>query len=86
MRELRNHTREVIERAQSEAVTTTDGGVPIAVVTALATTSGRWDADAWLVQITGSDWAPYDSGLAWDLGERNAGDDEPDATERLGLG
>lgn len=86
MRELRNHTREVIERAQSEAVTITDGGVPIAVLTALATTAGRWDADAWLGQITGSDWAPYDSGLARDIAERNAGDDEQDATERLGLG
>ena len=85
MRERRNPTREVIERAQSEAVTITDGGVPIAVLTALATSEGRWNADAWLAQITGSDWEPYDSGLARELDERNTSDDEPDATERLGL-
>ncbi len=85
MRELRNHTREVIERAQSDAVTITDGGVPIAVLTALATTEGRWNAEAWLVQITGQDWAPYDSGLAAELAERGTSDDESDAVERLGL-
>ncbi len=85
MRELRNHTREVIERAQSEAVTITDGGVPIAVLTALATSEGRWNADAWLAQIIGPEWEPYDSGLATEIAERDASDDEPDATERLGL-
>ena len=85
MRELRNHTREVIERAQSEAVTITDAGVPIAVLTALTTNAGRWNANAWLVQITGSDWEPYDSGLARELADRTTSDDEPDAPERLGL-
>lgn len=85
MRELRNHTREVIERAQSEAVTITDGGVPIAVLTALGTTAGRWNPDAWLVQITGQDWVPYDSGLAAEVAQRASSDDEPDAIARLGL-
>ncbi len=85
MRELRNHTRQVIERAQSEAVTITDGGVPIAVLTALSGGSGEWIADAWIEQITGPDWEPYDSGLAAELAERNAPDTEPDATDRLGL-
>lgn len=85
MRELRNHTREVIERAQSEAVTITDGGVPIAVLTALTTIAGRWNAEAWLVQVTGSEWEPYDSGLASELAARNAADEVPDAVERLGL-
>jgi prevent-host-death family protein len=86
MRELRNHTREVIERAQTEAVTITDDGVPIAVLTALSTTSGGWNADAWLDQVTGLDWEPYDSGLAADAeAARRAENEEPDATERLGL-
>jgi prevent-host-death family protein len=86
MRELRNHTREVIERAQSEAVTITDGGVPIAVLTALSTSAGRWNADAWLDQITGADWKPYDSGLAAEAEvARRAAADEPDAADRLGL-
>ena len=76
----------VIERAQTEAVTITDDGVPIAVLTALSTTSGGWNADAWLDKITGPDWAPYDSGLAADAeAARRASNDEPDATERLGL-
>ena len=86
MRELRNHTRQVIERAQTEAVTITDDGVPIAVLTALSTTSGRWNADAWLDHITGPDWEPYESGLATDAETaRRAVNDEPDAVERLGL-
>lgn len=86
MRDLRNHTREVIERAQSEAVTITDGGVPIAILTAIAPNDGRWDADAWLETITGSDWEPYDSGLADDVAAVRAADEsEPDAVERLGL-
>jgi antitoxin (DNA-binding transcriptional repressor) of toxin-antitoxin stability system len=86
MRELRNHTREVIERAQTEAVTITDNGVPIAVLTALSTASGGWNADAWLDQITGPDWVAYDSGLAADIAAaRQASDNEPDAPERLGL-
>ncbi len=85
MRELRNHTREVIQRAQSEAVTITDDGVPIAMLTALTTTAGQWNADAWLTQITGPDWAPYDSGLAAQLAKLAVEDHEPDAVERLGL-
>ena len=86
MRELRNHTREVIERAQTEAVTITDNGVPIAVLTALSTTSGGWNADAWLDQISGPNWEPYDSGLAADVeAARRDSNDEPDAAERLGL-
>ena len=86
MRELRNRTREVIERAQTEAVTITDNGVPIAVLTALSTASGGWNADAWLDQIVGPNWEPYDSGLAADVeSARRDADDEPDAVERLGL-
>jgi antitoxin (DNA-binding transcriptional repressor) of toxin-antitoxin stability system len=86
MRELRNHTRQVIERAQTEAVTITDNGKPIAVLTALSTASGGWNADAWLDQLTGPDWEPYDSGLAADTSAaRHASDSEPDAPERLGL-
>jgi prevent-host-death family protein len=86
MRELRNHTREVIERAQTEAVTITDDGVPIAVLTALSTTDGGWNADAWLDQIIGPDWEPYDSGLAADAAAaRQAEYDEPDGVERLRL-
>jgi prevent-host-death family protein len=85
MRELRNHTREVIERAQTEAVTITDGGVPIAVLTALSTSKGGWNPDAWLDQITGADWEPYDSGLAAEVDAARVDDDEPDATDRLGL-
>ncbi len=87
MRDLRNHTREVIERAQTEAVTITDGGVPIAVLTALAPESGRWDIDAWLERVTGPDWEPYDSGLAAEIeASRHDDDDELDAVDRLGLG
>lgn len=87
MRELRNRTREVIERAQTEAVTITDGGVPIAVLTALSTSAGGWNADAWLNQITGADWEPYDSGLAAEVDAARLADDaEPDAADRLGLG
>jgi prevent-host-death family protein len=86
MRELRNHTREVIERAQTEAVTITDDGVPIAVLTALSTAVGGWNADAWLDQITGPDWEPYDSGLAAEVdAARSVDDDEPDAADRLGF-
>jgi prevent-host-death family protein len=86
MRDLRNHTRAVIERAQSEAVTITDAGVPIAVLTAIAPDDRTWNADAWLETITGSDWVPYDSGLAADLDKDRVADDaEPDAVERLGL-
>lgn len=86
MRELRNHTREVIERAQTEAVTITDDGVPIAILTALSTPSGRWNVDGWLDQITGPDWEPYDSGLAAEADTaRREANDEPDAIERLGL-
>lgn len=86
MRDLRNHTRAVIERAQSEAVTITDGGVPIAVLTAIAPSDGTWDADAWLETVTGSDWEPYDSGLAAHVSAaRETDESEPDAVERLGL-
>jgi antitoxin (DNA-binding transcriptional repressor) of toxin-antitoxin stability system len=86
MRELRNHTREVIERAQTEAVTITDDGVPVAVLTALSTASGGWNVDAWLDHIVGPDWEPYDSGLAADVeSARRAANAEPDAVERLGL-
>ena len=72
MRELRNHTREVIQRAQSEAITITDGGVPIAILTALTTRTGQWNVDAWLAQIVGHDWEPYDSGLAAELARSHA--------------
>lgn len=86
MRELRNHTRQVIQRAQTEAVTITDDGVPVAVLTALTKVDGTWNVDAWLDQITGPDWVPYDSGLAADVEvARIAENDEPDAAERLGL-
>lgn len=86
MRELRNHTREVIERAQTEAVTITDGGVPIAILTALSTVGGGWNADAWLDQIVGPVWEPYESGLAAEVeAARRADDDEPDAAARLGF-
>lgn len=86
MRELRNHTRQVIERAQTEAVTITDDGVPVAMLTALTTATGGWNADAWLEQITGPDWQPYDSGLAAEVeASRRAENDEPDAVDRLGL-
>jgi prevent-host-death family protein len=86
MRDLRNHTREVIERAQNEAVTITDGGVPIALLTALRPTSRAWDVDSWLDQISGSDWEPYDSGLAAEVAAaRQSERDEPDAIDRLGL-
>lgn len=86
MRDLRNHTREVIERAQSEAVTITDAGLPIAVLTAIVPADGAWNADAWLETITGPDWTPYDSGLAAEVDkDRMADDTEPDAVERLGL-
>jgi prevent-host-death family protein len=86
MRDLRNHTREVIERAQVEAVTITDGGVPVAVLHALTSSDSTWDVDAWLDQITGPNWEPYDSGLADDVAARRAADEaEPDAAERLGL-
>ena len=86
MRELRNHTREVIERAQTEAVTITDGGVPIAVLTALSTATGGWNADVWLDQILGPAWQPYDSGLAAEVAAaRRAEDAEPDAIDRLGF-
>jgi hypothetical protein len=41
---------------------------------------------AWLDQITGPDWVPYDSGLAADTAAgRHASESEPDASERLGL-
>ncbi len=36
MGDFRNHTRQVIERAQIEPVTITDGGTPIAVLIAPA--------------------------------------------------
>jgi prevent-host-death family protein len=86
MRDLRNHTRQVIERAQVEAVTITDGGVPIAVLTALAPTEGAWDPDAWLDSVTGPDWQPYDSGMATEIETvRLADQSEPDAVDRLGL-
>lgn len=74
-----------MKKAAIADVGITDDGIPIAVLTALATTAGRWNAEAWLVRITGADWEPYDSGLAAEFAERNASDDEPDATERLGL-
>lgn len=86
MRDLRNHTREVIERAQVEAVTITDGGVPIAVLQAITPNDGAWDVNAWLDQVTGPDWEPYDSGLQGDVAAaRLAAEVEPDAVERLGL-
>ncbi len=86
MRDLRNHTRAVIERARAEAVTITDGGVPIAVLTAITPSNGIWDADAWLETVTGSDWEPYDSGLAAQVNAaRETDESEPDAVERLGL-
>ena len=86
MRDLRNHTREVIERAQVEAVTITDGGVPIAVLRAVTPNDGAWDVNAWLDQVTGPDWEPYDSGLlAQVTAARLAEAVESDAVERLGL-
>ncbi len=86
MRDLRNHTRAVIERAQSEAVTITDAGVPIAVLTAITAEDQTWNVDAWLETITGLDWAQYDSGLAAEINrDRDTEDAEPDAVERLGL-
>jgi prevent-host-death family protein len=86
MRDLRNHTRAVIERAQSEAVTITDAGVPIAVLTAITSEDRIWNVDAWLETITGSDWTLYDSGLAAEIiKDRGIEDAEPDAVERLGL-
>lgn len=85
MRDLRNHTREVIERAQAETVTITDNGVPVAIITALSLAPG-WDADAWIERVIGADWAPYDSGLADEVAAaRRADDGEPDASERLRL-
>jgi antitoxin (DNA-binding transcriptional repressor) of toxin-antitoxin stability system len=85
MRDLRNHTREVIERAQTEAVTITDGGVPIAMLTALPTDGDAWEVDSWLDRVTGPDWKPYDSGLVADIADARQSDDEPDAVDRLGL-
>lgn len=86
MRELRNHTRQVIERAQTEAVTITDAGVPVAVLTSLRKADGGWSVDAWLDQLIGPDWVPYDSGLAGEVEvARRTDEDEPDAVERLGL-
>jgi prevent-host-death family protein len=85
MRQLRNHTREVIERAQTEAVTITDNGRPIAVLTALEPDETGWNVDAWLDEVIGPDWGPYDSGLADDLGADRTAVDEPDAADRLGL-
>ena len=86
MRELRNHTREVIQRAQTEAVTITDDGVPIAVLTALSSATGGWNADVWLDQILGPDWEPYDSGLGAEVdAARRAEDAEPDAIDRFGF-
>ena len=85
MRDLRNHTREIIERAQSEPVTITDHGVPIAVISALTPATG-WDVDAWIEQVTDVDFKPYDSGLADEIADaRRQEQDEPDATLRLGL-
>lgn len=85
MRDLRNHTRQVVERAQSEPVTITDSGTPIAVLTALVPNHSGWDADAWLNRITGPDWESYDSGLAADIEADRRADDEPDAADLLGL-
>jgi antitoxin (DNA-binding transcriptional repressor) of toxin-antitoxin stability system len=87
MRDLRNHTRAVFERAQTEPVTITDDdGVPIALLTALPSNRTRWDANAWLDRVTGSDWAPYESGLATEVETAHRSDDnEPDAVDRLGL-
>lgn len=86
MRDLRNHTRTVIERAQVEAVTMTDGGFPIAVLQAITPNDGAWDVNAWLDQATGPDWEPYDSGLQGDLAAaRRAAAVEPDTVEHLGL-
>ncbi len=85
MRDLRNHTRQVIERAQIEPVTITDGGTPIAVLTALAPPKGGWDVDVWLDQIAGPNWKSYDSGLAADVEAGRGTEDEPDAADCLGL-
>lgn len=86
MRDLRNHTREVIERARVETVTITDGGVPIALLTALQPSIAVWDVDSWLDHISGANWQPYDSGLAAEVAIARASEgDEPDAVERLGL-
>jgi prevent-host-death family protein len=73
--ELRNHPRAVIERARSERVTITDAGVPVAVLSAIAPEDQTWNVDTWLETILGSDWEPYDSGLAADIARERVADD-----------